>query len=110
MATYYHVCRDEWDGGDLISLHQQEGEAAYQIYAERWPEAGELAQYHVHYVHLYETLDEAKEHQANYGGEILRIDGEPEEIGIESDDLEFPHPVVKHRIFREYISWLCAEA
>ena len=106
MATYYHVCRDEWDGGDLISLYQQEGEEAYQIYAERWPEAGELAQYHVHYVHLYATLDEAKEHQGKYGGEILVITGEPEEIGIESDDLEFPHPVVKHRIFREYISWL----
>ncbi len=105
MTTYYHVCNG-WDGNDLLSLYQLEGEDAYEMYAERWPEAGELAQYHVHYIHLYETIEEAKAHQEEHGGEILKIEGDPEELGIEIDKLEFAHPIVRDRIPKEYISRL----
>lgn len=102
--TYYHVCQ-EWDGGDLLPLARRlrdEG-AALDAYADRWPEAGELAQYHVHWVHLYDTFEQAQDHVDEFGGQILRI--EPDEfLTIERDPLEFDHPVYRGVIPAAYIS------
>ena len=99
---YYHVC-EHWDGGDLESLYARYGQEAYQRYAERWPEAGELAQYHVHVIHLHSSLEEAEEYQEAYGGEILVIDDPDDELEVVTDDLEYPHPVVRGRIEARFV-------
>ena len=87
--------------GDLESLYALHGEEAYEIYADRWPEAGELAQYHVHYVHCYDSLEEARAHAAQLGGKIYEIC--TEHLEIERDNLEFDHPMVRNEIPAEYI-------
>lgn len=100
----YHVAQS-WDGQDLESLYQQYGDDAYNMYLEHWPEAGGLQEYHVHYVHLHKTLDEAREYQQEFGGEILVVVLPDDEVDgwVETDDLEYPHPVVRDRIEKEYV-------
>ena len=95
----YHVAPADHQG-DLLSLYEQEGEEAYDVYAERWPDAGELAQYHVHQVHLYSSLEEAQNHV--HDGKIYEVDCS--EIEVYIDDLEFPHPVVDGQIDAEYLT------
>lgn len=90
--TIYHVA-PEGHTGDLQSLYTQERDDAYELYAARWPEAGELAQYHVHYVHCFDDLERAREHAAAFGGKIYAID--TADIDVERDTLEFDHPVVR---------------
>ena len=97
----YHVTK-EWDGQDLESLYAIYGDEAYDIYAEKWPEAGELAQAHAHVVHLHASIDEAKGFAAEFGGEILEIDA-PEDYEIEIDSLEYDHPVCRHEIEKNSI-------
>lgn len=75
---------------------KKHGDDAYEIYAERWPEAGELGTYHAHYIHCYETLEEAQDHVDEYGGTVLVIDTTDMDVVI--DNLEFPHPMVQERI------------
>ena len=104
MKTIYHVA-PAGHNGNLESLHQQHGEDAYEIYAERWPEAGELGQYHTRYVHCYETLEEAMNHPVE--GKIYAIDVEAlndDFIEVEIDRLEFPHPMVRDEIPAKYIT------
>lgn len=101
----YHVAPADHEG-DLESLYCQLGDSAYEVYAERWPEAAELGQYHVHYVHLYSDLSDAIDHAAERGGKIYTVDvNYLEESGIEikNDDLEFPHPMVAEVIPAEAI-------
>jgi hypothetical protein len=100
-STMYHVVIKDWDGDDLLSLYQQIGDAAYEEYAEKWPEAGELGQYHVHYVHLHATLDQAREFVEEFGGEILEVN--TEDLDIVIDNLEYPHSMVRDRIPAEYV-------
>jgi hypothetical protein len=96
----YHVS-ENWDGGDLLSLYRQIGTDAYEEYADRWPDAGELGVYHVHYIHLHSTLGEAKAFADEFGGEILEINAD--DLDIEMDRLEYPHPMVRDCIPAEYI-------
>lgn len=95
----YHVA-PEGHEGDLESLHMQHGDEAYEMYADRWPEAGELAVYHAHYVHCYSSKIDAEKHAASFGGKVYTIDAD--DLDVEIDDLEFPHPVV-----RDYIPASC---
>ena len=97
----YHVCRD-WDGNNLQSLYEQYGDQAYDIFLSKWPDAGELAEYHVHYIHCHSALDEAKEYQAEYGGQIIAIDAEYLDVII--DNLEYPHPMVYGEITLDKIT------
>lgn len=89
----YHVTTGQWNGDDLLSLYRQFGDEAYEEYAKKWPEAGELVQYHVHYIHLHGNLEEAIQFAREFGGEILEIDAT--ELDIEIDNLEYPHPMVR---------------
>jgi hypothetical protein len=91
--AYYHVCK-QWDGGDLLPLARlmRDECAAIETYLERWPEAGELALEHVHWVHMYDSLDQAKDHVIEYGGEILEIS---DEITVARDRCEFDHPMAR---------------
>jgi hypothetical protein len=101
MTIYYHVCKN-YDGDDLLSLYEQYGHEAYEMFAERWPDGGNMGEYHAHHVHLYATFEEAQRHAAEEGGDILFVESD-EFIEIETDDLEFPHPVVRDRIRRECV-------
>lgn len=101
--TYYHVCT-KWDGSNLESLYKQHGEDAYEMFAAKWPEASELAQYHADIIHLHSNLDDAKEFCEEYGGEILVISDPDSELNIKIDTLEYAHPVVYGEIDAEYIS------
>jgi hypothetical protein len=76
---FYHVVR-KWDENDLVPLNDQDE------FARRWPDAGELSQIHAYRVHMYFSLDEAKDHQDAFGGEILVIDESM--IDWQTDDLE----------------------
>lgn len=105
MAVYYHNC-PSWDGKDLLSLYEQHKDEAYLIYADRWPDGGELGQYHVHYVHLHATLDEARTWQEAVGGVILAVNIPDDTITVDTDGLEYPHPIVEDRIPAEYVSRL----
>ena len=105
---YYHVTK-KWDGGDLVSLYNREGDDAYDIYAERWPEAGGLADAHINLIHLHDNIDAAYAFVRDYGGEILCIeldDDAIEECGIKIDDIEYSHPVACEKIPAEYIKKL----
>jgi hypothetical protein len=96
----YHVCQ-AWDGDDLLSLYEQEGEKAYIIFAEKYEVENGLGFDHVHYVHGHYTLEEAREYQRIWGGEILEIDAA--ELEVKHDCIEYPHPMVRDVIPKEYI-------
>lgn len=97
----YHVSK-KWDGGDLLSLHEQLGDDAYEEFRNRWPDSGGLAFSHSDLIHLYTTLDEAENHAAEFGGEVLVVDLSNIEWNI--DKKEFPHPVVRGKIPKRYVS------
>jgi len=93
---YYHVT-NKWDEGNLKSLADMIGESeAIEVYASKWPEAGGLAIDHINVIHLHHEKEEAESFVADFGGEILEIDGE--EIEVVIDTLEYPHPVCRHEI------------
>ncbi len=104
-STYYHVAAN-YDGGTLETLADrlQSEEDACEAYTTKWPAAGALAPHHIHQIHLYATLGEARDHARDYGGDILRIDDPNGELDIEIDELEFAHPVCNHSIDTEYVS------
>lgn len=88
--TFYHVAGPEYQSGPLQSLYRRHGDEAYDIFAQRWPEAGDLGQYHAHRIFLYDKLDDALSHPS--GGRILKVDGdELRRYGdLMYDDLEIP--------------------
>ena len=92
---YYHVTQS-WDGGDLESLYNREGDDAYEIFAKRWPESGGMAYNHINLIHLHDNISDAERFVRDFGGEILEI--ELEEDDVEIDDLEYPHPVSRYPI------------
>lgn len=101
----YHVA-PEGHSGNLLSLYKQYGDDAYQMYAGRWPESGNLAQDHAHYVHLHDNLKDAKAFAAQRGGKIYSIDPSmlaDDWIDVINDRLEYPHPMVRDEIPAEYL-------
>lgn len=101
----YHVA-PEGHSGPLLSLYKQHGDDAYQMYAGRWPESGNLAQDHAHYVHLHDNLKDAKAFAAQRGGKIYSIDPSTladDWIDVINDRLEYPHPMVRDEIPAEYL-------
>ena len=105
-TTIYHVAPADWDGGDIESLHCQHGDDAYDMYVERWPEAAGLQFEHAHFVHCYSDLADAQDHADEFGGVVLTLDAaamEEDGIEIETDRIEFPHPIVRDVIHSEYI-------
>lgn len=98
----YHVTKN-WDGGDLESLAMRTGDEseAIEIFCERWPEASEAADLHVHCVFLHDTIEKAREFAASFGGEILEIDDEYLDIKVDPYEGEL---YVKDMIDAEYIS------
>jgi len=96
--TYYHVAPDTYRiGTTLESLHAIHGDAAYDMYAKRWPDAGTLGFIHAHYVHLHATLADAQAYVEDFGGIILSVTLD-EDIKVIIDQDEYPHPMVEDSI------------
>ena len=92
-----------------MSLAAQHGESkAIELYATRWPEAGNLAlNGHAGVVHCYDSIEEARSHKGTFGGKVYAVDGDAMEddfIKIRRDNLEFDHPVCDEEIGEEYIN------
>ena len=104
----YHVVPDSYDGGDLRSLYEQLGDDAYEEFARRWPEAGDLGQVHANRVFLYDDIADAQSHADSFGGRVLEID--PAGLDVRFDDLEIPYgrqrgfPYVERKIPRGSIT------
>lgn len=104
--SIYHVA-PMGHAGDLLSMAAQIGEVdALAEWSERWPDAGDIAQYHIHQVHCHATLDEARDYAAAFGGVIFAVDDEY--LNVRIDTLEYPHPVVNGRIPADCITRLDA--
>ncbi len=100
MSKIYHVC-PAWDGDDLLSLYEQLGNEAYDVFYQKYELENGLGLDHAHFVHCHYTLEEAKEYQRIWGGQILEIDAS--ELEIKHDCIEYPHPMVRDVIAKEYI-------
>jgi hypothetical protein len=87
----YHVAGPEYQSGSpLQSLYRRLGNEAYDEFAKRWPEAGDLGQYHAHNTFFYDNLADALDHADNFGGKVLKVD--PSQVGgLTRDKLERPH-------------------
>ena len=86
----FHVVGDDWrEGQPLQSLHRRLGDEAYDVFVERWPDAGDLGQYHAHEIFFYETHEDALDHAANFGGRVVKVDS-AKVNGLMRDKLEVP--------------------
>ena len=93
--TYYHVTRT-WDGGDLLSLADQIGEkAAIRQFCKQWPDACEIADVHVHYIHLWDSIRDARRMARYFGGRVLAIDGEFIDVTMDTSEPNHPHYVTR---------------
>jgi len=82
----FHVAPDSYNGGDLLSLHQQMGEDAYEEFAKRWPESGDLGQAHADKIFMFDNIDEASSYRDWRGGKIVEID--PDMVDAKVDPFE----------------------
>jgi len=73
--TLYHVVGDDYvEGQPLKSLYQQHGDDAYDMFAEKWPEAGDATLSHPHRIFFYETEEAARDHADTFGGRVMKVD------------------------------------
>ena len=93
--TYYHVAGNDYRGGDILSLYARMGDAAYDEFANRWPEAAEMAFAHAHYVFLYQDRSDADDHAAAFGGQVVAVDGTGLDVVVDAHE---GFPVVRDRI------------
>ena len=84
VMTMYHVT-PKWDGGDLVPIGDEDA------YTARWPDAGNLARYHAHVVHLHASRERAEEMQAVFGGEILVVDVSGVDVNFDTLEASCPH-------------------
>ncbi len=73
--TLYHVVGDGYqEGQPLRSLYDQHGDNAYDMFAEKWPEAGDAALDHPHRIFFYDTEEAARDHAEEFGGRVVKVD------------------------------------
>jgi hypothetical protein len=86
----YHVVGPEYQQGQpLKSLYSRKGDKAYDEFAAKWPDAGDLALDHPHKIFFYEDAAKAAEHAADLGGRVVKVD--PSKVsGLQFDKLEKP--------------------
>lgn len=102
----YHVCRDGWDGGDLLALadRMEWGDEACEYIAANWPdcEGKEWEYYNTDgtEIHFHATLEQAIEFADEFGGEILVIDASGLDV---REGTEYPHPVIRGRVTADRI-------
>lgn len=74
-SELYHVVGPDYVQGEpLRTLYSRLGNDAYDVFAKRWPEAGDLGQYHAHRTFFYDKASDAAEHADVFGGKVLRVD------------------------------------
>lgn len=77
MQTYYHVAQSNYDDGDLLSFASYELEYG-ECPAYKWDSEQDFDLYtdsiDSRVVCVFESLSDAEEFRAEYGGIILRID------------------------------------
>ena len=104
-TTCYHVCRGEWDGKDLLPLVRrvQWSDETAEMIATNWPECDPWEYYcrEAHFVHLHDSLEQAREFVEEFGGQVLAVDVEGLELQVGD---EYPHPVFGDRIEASRIS------
>ena len=99
----YHVTL-QWNGKSLQTAARFYGEAeAIEMFMKKWrTEDSAFAGDQVHKIYLYNTIEEARDHQKIYGGEILEIDDEWLEI-FEDVSEGTPMLAVDREIDQKYI-------
>jgi len=99
MTTVYHVVRGEWDGRDLTPFVRRHNwsEETVELICKAWPDVDPWQYYctEAHYLHLCDTVAEAKEFAEEFGGQILEIDADG--LTLEQGR-EYPHPVSRDAI------------
>ena len=98
----YHVT-NKWDGEDLESAELRFGtEEAIEMFCKKWDtEDVAFAQSQINNIYLFDTMEQAVEHQKFYGGEILEIDDEY--IDTSTDTIEGFTVAYDNKISKEYI-------
>ncbi len=80
----YHVT-EKWDGKDLQTAYDRLGDDAIEYFMEKWDcDDSAFAADQITSIYFYATVEQAQNHQDNYGGEILEIDAEYIETEIDS--------------------------
>lgn len=84
----YHVAGSEYEAGQpLRSLYSRKGNDAYDEFARRWPESGNLGQYHAHKVMFFDNKEMALDHAILTDGTVLTVN--PSKVtGLTFDKLE----------------------
>ena len=77
MSKIYHVC-PAWDGDDLLSLYQQIGNEAYDVFQQKYELDNGVGFDHAH-LHCHYTL-QSKRVPKDLGGQILEIDASELEV------------------------------
>ena len=86
----YHVVGPDYAAGEpLRSLYSRLGDDAYEEFAKRWPDAGDLALDHPHKTFFFTDAKAAAQHADDFGGQVLRVDPSKVE-GLLWDKLENP--------------------
>lgn len=74
-SELYHVVGSDYtEGQPLKTLYSRLGDKAYDVFAEKWPESGDLGQYHAHRNFFYDNAEDAAQHADVFGGRVLRVD------------------------------------
>jgi len=121
-VRYLHVGREVQPGEPLISLNKKIGrKAATQKYTDKWDFATparrsekfkEIRKEHPKYVHMYDPNSEddtpwSVKHPENFkfkkGIKLYDIRPGRKMNKVETDKIEFPHPMVKDEIPSQYI-------
>jgi len=100
---YYHVVPEDFPDGDgLRSLYSRMGDDAYDEFAKRWPDAGDMGQYHADQVFLFDTPTDAQDFADWRGGRIMQVTPD-EYLEVKRDPLE-GFNYVQGEIPAEYVS------
>lgn len=99
MSTIYHVIRGEWDGGPIepLQARMQWSDETSEAIAAAWPDC-DPAEYYFSEgaeIHCHETIEQASEFAAEYGGVIVAIDASGLDVRV---GREYPHPVLRDRV------------
>lgn len=80
----YHVT-PKWNGEDIVTASEYFGgeEAAIEAFCAKWDADTSFAYDQITKIFLFDTLEEAFEFQAEYGGEILEIEDTYIELNVD---------------------------
>ena len=102
-GALFHVVPDDFpDGSSIKSLYKQMGDGAYDEFSKRWPDAGDMGQYHANQVFLFDNAAEASDFADWRGGRIMQVTPD-DYLDVRVDPLE-GYKYVQDEIPMEYLS------